>query len=184
MTETITTSGDDLTVRVLTTDDAEAFRSLRLDALRLYPHVFSKSYEDEAVKPLETFVRRVADPTSPDSFIVGAFEGERLVAMVGFRRDDRRKLLHRATIWGVYTDAAYRGRGIARRLMTAALERGSQAPGLRQVHLTVLTDNHSARHLYDSLGFIPYGEDRGALCVDGIFYDETMMALYVEDRPQ
>lgn len=50
-------------------------------------------------------------------------------------------------------DAAYRGRGLGRRLMLAGLSRLRAMPGLRQVNLTVDGGNTPARRLYESLGF-------------------------------
>jgi ribosomal protein S18 acetylase RimI-like enzyme len=56
------------------------------------------------------------------------------------------------TIANVVTDPAYRRRGIARRLVVAAVD-GARAHGARQVQLQVRDDNTSARALYRQLGF-------------------------------
>jgi RimJ/RimL family protein N-acetyltransferase len=39
------------------------------------------------------------------------------------------------------------------------------------------TANHRARRMYHRLGFVPYGIERNALRIDGIFYDEELLAL-------
>lgn len=54
----------------------------------------------------------------------------------------------------VGVSAERRGTGLGRRLMLAGLARLREMPGLRQVNLTVNTDNGPALRLYDSLGFV------------------------------
>jgi ribosomal-protein-alanine N-acetyltransferase len=53
-----------------------------------------------------------------------------------------------------------RRRGLARRLLTSALDR-LRAGGRPACHLEVRTDNEAARALYESLGFRPAGLRRG-----------------------
>lgn len=52
--------------------------------------------------------------------------------------------------------AAYRGRGVASRALTDLLA----AAGGRPVRLGVATDNHPAQRLYESLGFVPIGDQQ------------------------
>jgi RimJ/RimL family protein N-acetyltransferase len=52
-----------------------------------------------------------------------------------------------------------------------------------QIHLAVNAGNPRALALYESLGFIAYGREPRTLCVDGVFYDEILMALPL-DRVQ
>jgi ribosomal protein S18 acetylase RimI-like enzyme len=54
----------------------------------------------------------------------------------------------------VGVDESFRRSGAGRRLMLAGLARLRRMPGLRQINLTVATENESARRLYDSLGFV------------------------------
>ncbi len=48
----------------------------------------------------------------------------------------------------------YRRQGLGRRMMLAGLAQLRGLPGLRQVNLTVDSDNYGAMQLYDSLGFM------------------------------
>lgn len=64
-----------------------------------------------------------------------------------------------ATRWqiaNVAVSPAFRGRGISRRLMEAALNYATRAGGLWAV-LQVYESNQIARHLYESFGFEPVG---------------------------
>ena len=50
------------------------------------------------------------------------------------------------------------------------------------LHADVGVDNRAARRLYDSLGFKLYGVQPKALCVDGRYIDEAMLARdFTED---
>jgi GNAT superfamily N-acetyltransferase len=60
----------------------------------------------------------------------------------------------RGWIAGVGLDPAWRGRGEARELMRALIER-ARTRGLRRLHLEVLDQNERALHLYARLGFAP-----------------------------
>jgi GNAT superfamily N-acetyltransferase len=62
----------------------------------------------------------------------------------------------RATILNVYTDRAYRRRGIARRILQTVIA-WCQREGLARVDLHASPDG---RHLYESLGFEPSNEMR------------------------
>lgn len=61
-----------------------------------------------------------------------------------------------ADLHRVVVDAQHRGRGIARRLITAGIE-WAQAMGAERMVLEVDVDNASALSLYDRFGFAPIG---------------------------
>jgi RimJ/RimL family protein N-acetyltransferase len=47
------------------------------------------------------------------------------------------------------------------------------------MNLTVVSDNHPAKRLYESLGFETYGVERRALKYNGQYYDEDLMVLWL-----
>ena len=79
----------DVALRILTPDDAAAYRALRLAGLQESPEAFSSAFEDERDFPAETWIDRVTpkhDP--PDAFALGAWDaGGALVATVTLIRD-------------------------------------------------------------------------------------------------
>ena len=99
--------------------------------------------------------------------------------MVRFEREPRRKSRHKAGIYSMYVTAAARGQGLGRALMDAALARGRALPGLEQIHLSVVASNIAARQLYLSLGFSAYGGELHAFRLDGQYYDEDLMVLWL-----
>ncbi len=160
-------------LRILQAGDAAAFTALRLTALRECPTAFSSSYEEECDIPLEQAAERLAP--DEDRAVFGAFDGDLLVGTLGLYRENRRKLAHKAVIWGVYLAPAYRGRGVARRLLERALAHAAAMPNLLKLTLGVNTANAAAVALYESAGFEPFGLERGFMLVDGVLHDELHM---------
>lgn len=166
--------------RRLETADAVEYRRLRLYGLRESPSAFGSSNEEESVFPLERFVQRLEQ--TDEKWTFGAFAGKKLVGVVTLIRDAQLKLRHKAAIYAMYVAPRWRRKGVGRALLMLAIETGRTLPGLRQVRLTVMSRNRPAQRLYRSLGFIAYGEEPQALCVDGVFLAETLMLLRLDTR--
>ena len=165
-------------IRPLVTADADAFRALRLDALATAAEAFGSSHDEEAAFPLETFRARIEGPEP--SAIFGAFADGGLVGMAGFLASEKRKQRHKGTLWGVFVRPAWRGHGLGERLVKRVVEHAGQHVTI--LHASVVTTNQRARMMYQRLGFKPYGVEWQALCVDGIFYDEELLALDLNQR--
>ncbi|MEO7221522.1 MAG: phosphoribosylglycinamide formyltransferase [Devosia sp.] len=156
-------------IRRLTTSDAAAYRDLRLEALQNAPTAFGSSYEAESQNSLSDFEGHLTR-----SYIVGAWLEGSLVGVTGFYSLSG-KAAHRGNIWGVYVQPQARGRGISRALLTEILS--SARTQVKQVHLSVVTDNATALALYERLGFTIYGTEPRSLFVEGRYLDEHMMVL-------
>jgi ribosomal protein S18 acetylase RimI-like enzyme len=164
-----------MNVRKLGPPDAAAFQALRLQALREDPIAFASSYEEERDTPIETVAERLG-PTD-DRAIVGAFDGALLVGLAAWHREEMRKMHHKGFVWGVYVKDTHRGRGLARRLLEAVICLARQAEGIVILNLTAYADNRPAVALYESLGFVSYGREPAAICVNGMLHDDVHMAL-------
>lgn len=171
-----------LDVRLLTEHDAEEFVRLRLEALSREPLAFGRSPEEALPWPADSVPARLrAVPAG--SFLVGAFEGRRMVGLVGFVRHDGRKERHKGTIWGMYVTATARERGAAKAMLTQLLDRVRSYSGLEPVTLSVAVGQAAARGLYDALGFETYGLEKHALKVGDTNVDEEHRVLWLLGQP-
>jgi GNAT superfamily N-acetyltransferase len=162
-------------VRLLGPTDAPAFQALRLQALTEDPVAFASSYEEERDTPMAVVAERLV--ALSDRAIVGAFEGDRLVGLAAWHREEMRKLQHKGFVWGVFVADTHRGRGLGRLLLEAVIGHARSAEGIRQLNLTAYAANKSAIALYESLGFVTYGREPAAICVDGMLHDDVHMSL-------
>jgi RimJ/RimL family protein N-acetyltransferase len=164
-------------IRRLAEDDAEAFRTLRLRALRESPEAFGSSYEETVGQSTASMAQRMRpDPAAPHNFVLGAFDPG-LIGMIGFYREPRAKTRHKGAIWGMFVACEARGRGIGRALLETVIVEARQIPGLEQIVLLVVAGNQAASGLYLSCGFAVYGVEPRALRVGDQYYDEELMVL-------
>ncbi len=160
-------------IRPLAAADAADFRRLRLDALLRAPEAFGASHAEEAARPLSIFAKRLAPV--PPGLVMGAFRERTLIGMAGFLAGASEKSRHRGTLWGVYVAPDERDGGVASALVEAVVAHARRHVLVLQAR--VVTTNATARRLYERLGFRSYGLETRALCVDGAFYDESLLAL-------
>ena len=158
-----------VTIRLVGPDDVEAFRQIRLEALRTNPSAFASRYEDWEVLSLEEWRNRLSEPV----FI--AFQDGQPVGIMGLFRQRSSKMAHRATIVMVYVRAGLRGTGLAVRLLEAISDH-ARSIGLRQLELFVNAENPAAMRFYQRQGFAEIGRVPGAVLEDGREIDDVMMA--------
>lgn len=77
---------------------------------------------------------------------------------------------------GIGVLAPYRGQGVGKALMRAALQKAKQK-GLTRIELTVRENNASAIALYEKMGFDKEGVHKNGVCIDGKYENHIFMAL-------
>ena len=161
--------------------DVQIFRHLRLLGLNESPESFGAHATEWEDLPLDEIIRRMG--CSEDAFVIGAFlnhtdtQKQALVGIAGFRRHQGVKTSHCGSVWGVYTEPAYRGRGIAKALMGELIQKARACSGLEKILLSVTSHNKAAHKLYESLNFKTYGLEEHALKIDAKYVDEYLMVL-------
>lgn len=163
-------------IRILTAEDAEFYRELRIEALMLAPDAFGATLEEALDKPVEMTAQQLS---SPSAATFGAFVGGRLLGNVTLKRQPAVKLQHRANVVAVYVTPSARGRRIASRLMDALIEHAKSLEGLEQLYLAVVTDNESAIELYKRSGFEKYGTEYRSMKVESRYIDEDLMVKFL-----
>ena len=158
-------------------EDAEKYRSIRLESLKSIPEAFASSYEEEKDFSIEKYKNKLQ---SNDSSTYGAFEKGELVGIITLYEEKLDKLSHRAHIGAMYVSDSLRGLGIGKALMEEAIEKAKNIEWLEQVYLAVVSTNESAKKLYSSLGFEVFGtEKKGLRLKNNIYFDVDFMILYL-----
>ncbi len=89
-----------------------------------------------------------------------------MIGAIGLWRDRREKIRHKACIRGLYTKPAFRGCGIARRLLNAAIEEARIRTEVR-----LITPQASMRKISPPdrsmlpADFMPFGMERNSMYV-------------------
>jgi RimJ/RimL family protein N-acetyltransferase len=165
-------------MRRLLRDDVEAFRDLRLEGLRNHPEAFGESARDFAALSLVKIAERLHDDGDPDAgFVLGAYDGDRLVGVTCLWRQTGLKVRHKAILWGMYVNGEYQGKGIGKQLVAELVKRARTISGLDLVLLSCATVNERARKLYEGCGFTVYGIEPKSLRIDGADYEQQHMML-------
>ncbi len=84
-------------------------------------------------------------------------------------------------VLGMGVLSPYRGQGLGRRLIAAALDAARRA-GFVRVELIAFAKNRRAIALYESVGFRREGVMRDAVLIDGAYDDAIAMALIFEEN--
>ncbi|MEK4759643.1 GNAT family N-acetyltransferase [Viridibacillus sp. FSL E2-0187] len=166
-------------IKLLVSSDAKSYWDLRLDALKNNPEAFSSSYE-EAIKresPVEAVIKNLS---SEGTFTFGAFNDKELIGVVTLVQESTSKLHHRANIFAMYVSSKFRGLGVGKALLSAAIDHAKTIESIEKINLEVITTNDTARNLYINMGFKTYGLEERALKIKNGYYDSEYMVLFLK----
>jgi RimJ/RimL family protein N-acetyltransferase len=157
-------------VRRLTSDDAVAYREIRLAGLSDCPEAFGSTFGRENAQPLAWFCDRLRA-----SQVFGAFRSTALLGVAGLVIRESEKERHKGLLWGMYVRPDIRNAGVGRQLVEAVIDYARDH--VEVIQLSVVSGNERARRLYTGLGFVEYGVEKRSLKQHGRYYDEILMAL-------
>jgi ribosomal protein S18 acetylase RimI-like enzyme len=140
-----------MTIRRLTTDDFDAYRQVRLAALRETPGAFGSTYEGESRLSQADWVRRLANEKR--AVFVTEEDGEVLGLAAGAPDDEDPQAGFLLSMW---VDPRARGRGHGDALVQAVLQ-WLEAGGYGLARLHVTEGNEPAAVLYRRNGFVLSG---------------------------
>ncbi len=103
---------------------------------------------------------------------------DRVIGHVDLKGQHLKAALHRCEL-GIGIERAWRGQGLGRKLMAAAIDFARDTPSIEWVDLRVFGHNLNARALYQALGFEEVGLVRDLVRIEGESIDDVMMTLNV-----
>lgn len=164
-------------IRKLLQSDWEAYKVLRIRSLQSDPDVFFSTEAELSSWPDGNFKSEIY--SQPDSHFgyLGKFIDNQLGGYISLSGQYFAKQRHIADVFNLYVDPAYRGKGIARELVTALIQHAKDAGRIEKLFLSVMSQNTPAITLYTSLGFSIYGTKRHAIKSGDQYFDETLMEL-------
>lgn len=141
----------DVTVKALDGEDWQAFREVRLAALRESPEAFASSYEAELEYDEDFWRARLAR-----SERLLACDGDQPIGIASLGQAEEEGV---AELFGMWVSPSRRGSGVAWELTHAAALH-ARAAGRRALKLWVSTDNGRAVAFFSSYGFRPTDQRR------------------------
>jgi len=163
-------SPSEIHIRQLLPTDAESFRELRLEGLRLNPEAFGSTYDFEKDQPLDRYSGWLTNST-----VFGAYQNAQLIGTASFTQLSGLKDSHKGLLRAMYVRPTHRRSGAGRQLVQAIIEHARQK--VEQLQLTVVSTNQPAIRLYQTLGFRQYGLELRALKHNGQYSHEILMSL-------
>lgn len=168
----------EITVRALTEDEWEIYRTLRLEALQESPEAFVADHADEAEKPEDFWRTRMRRSVR----LVGEADGEYVgVASIGDATESESE--NGGQLFGLWVNPKWRGAGIAANLVSQGAKIAEEQ-GFAHLFYWVGSDNGRAVAFASSFGFRPTDERR-PMRVAGDSGPEEEIALVLalgEDR--
>lgn len=161
-----------INIREIKSDEIISYKSFLTFGLVHDEDHFRITPQDDLNAPFPT-----KDKT--DSFTLGAYSDTVLAGVVSFTRDgsDREKLRHKGILFRMYVANAFRGKGIAKKLIEELISRVKLIPDIEQINLTVITNNANAKALYEKVGFETFSSEENAIKWKGKYFTEDQMVL-------
>lgn len=169
-------------IRAIAPEELDAWWNLRLRGLRAYPDAFGADYETSRKRGSGQY-----EPSTVEGGInrlFGAFMQDGTLVAQAAVSTGVGKRSHIAAIYSVHTDAAWRGRGLSKALIAAAIDHCRSFPHIRQVALSVNAQNYPAIAVYIGAGFVAWGTEPRAIATSDGFHDEMHMVLMLDEEPR
>lgn len=154
--------------RLLSSDDWQKLRDIRLSALKTDPQAFGGNFDEEVNRQEPEWRKRLENS---ERFSVAIEENNALVSLAGAikNKEDGKWMLV-----AVYTRPEARGRGYSQELTQFVIEEVKKR-GASEIKLTVNVDQKDAVHVYEKAGFKIIETKKGEKMGDGKLHDEYLM---------
>ncbi|TAE30864.1 MAG: GNAT family N-acetyltransferase [Cytophagales bacterium] len=159
----------------LTSNDHDRYKAFFMNGLHTHRDCFRISPDDEQTEPFPT-------KGTADSFTLGLLtDAGELAGVVSFSREGqtRQKLRHKGLLFRMYVAASFAGQGLGQQLLEETIRRVQTQTDIEQIVLTVVSTNHSAKRLYEKMGFRSFSLEPNAIKDGDTYHDEEQMVLFL-----
>ena len=164
-----------LSVREATPADAAVLLD-HLKELAVEPGINIPLALDEITRTVDQEKAMLAEfSQSPRAIMLVAEAEGRIVGELSLKAISPRRAVSHVGTLGMSVKAAWRGKGVGRALMTAALEWAPSA-GIKRVELYVYVRNAPAIALYEKFGFVVEGRRKAFIREGDEYLDDLVMA--------
>jgi GNAT superfamily N-acetyltransferase len=169
-------------ILVLSALDAPRYKSLMLHAYEHAADAFTSTPEERSREPDTWWVKRIADPEAM-TISFGAVAGTELVGTVALEFSAKPKIKHKALVVGMYVMPAWRGKGLARGLLQAAIEHCVARGNIGAMQLEYTEGNEPAARLYREHGFVQFGLEPMAILTPSGFKSKVHLWRKIASQP-
>ncbi len=163
-------------IRLLSEDDFQAYKTIRLELLENHPTSFGSDYDEESLFDDSVWKSRLSKDTV-DSY--GVFDCDQIIGLGVVVYNPRKKMRHIATLNSMYIKPEYREQGLASKLMNTIIKDVTNK-GIYRLNLSVVETNIEAKQLYESKGFKEYGIEPDTIFYEGIYHNLLLMSLLLK----
>ena len=156
--------------------DLPAWWDLRLLALQESPDAFGSDYETSKQRG-PTYAEQGFFDDGPNALFAALSSDGTLVAQAAVYAEAGKRS-HIAHVISVYTHPDHRGHKLAPRLVQAGVGHLRRFPQISSIRISADNANHTARRIYEQIGFVSWGEEPDAIRrIDGSCDNECHMVL-------
>lgn len=149
------------------------FQELRAHALNVDGDYFGQTL-DEFLMQKERFC--IENDKLDEHGIVGVFDGEKLVGMLGYYIKDNIKEKHKLYLWGLFILEEYRGQNLGSSLLQF-IQSHLLRNQIKQVIAVVITPNENALFFYKKNGFKELSYEKDAFLFNEKYFGKMSLVL-------
>lgn len=175
--ETKLKNGDTLILRKPTTEDAvKMIQYLNTVGGESNNLLFGKGEFRLSVEQEMEHIKNVNADTN-SLMLIGTIN-DNIVSIAGIMTSNRKRIAHNGDV-AISVKKEYWSKGIGSEVMSELINFAKKNGTIKNVSLGVRSGNENAIKLYEKFGFQKVGLHRNFFNVDGNFYDEILMDLYL-----
>ena len=167
---------ENIHIRQFTIDDWEAFRDMRLQALKECTRMYLATYEDSLKRTDQEWRNMIS---GPNKTVFGLFDGDQQIGFAGIFMPDEGPSDTAACLVMDYIVPEYRGKGLVQMLYRARIEWAQNHPVIDTLNICHRAGNEASRKAMVAQGFKP-NEQKQTIFGDGQEDTDYGYVLYLQ----